>query len=72
MVKAEDKKLARVQAMKAWVSGGIAPLIVNLAFDPCSALVEVNRHGPSSRLQPMIGYAAVKIGYHCNKKQIVN
>jgi len=43
MVKAEDKKLARVQAMKAWVSGGIAPLIINLASDPCSILVEDNR-----------------------------
>jgi hypothetical protein len=52
MVKAEDKKLARVQAMKAWVSRGIAPLIINLASDP---------------LQPMLGNTAVNIGYHCHK-----
>jgi len=28
--------------MKAWVSSAIAPLIINFAYDPCSALVEMN------------------------------
>jgi hypothetical protein len=65
-----------VKPMKAWVGGGIAPLIINhhnhnfinLASDPCSALVEVRSqvHTPadltmerpywiaSSRLQSML------------------
>jgi len=66
--------LARVQAMKAWVSGGIAPLIINLAFDPCQVhtpadlTIERPYWAPSSRLQPMLGYAAVSIGSHCHKK----
>jgi len=82
MVKAEGKKPARVQAMIAWVSGGLAPLTISLAITPCSALVEVNSqvHTPadltierpywvqSSRLQSVIGYAAVNIGYRCHKK----
>jgi hypothetical protein len=63
--------------MKAWVSGGVAPLIINLASNPCWALVEVNSQDytpadltvgkpywvPSSRLQFMLGYAAINIGY---------
>jgi len=82
MVEAEGKKLARVQAMKAWVSGGVAPLIISLVIDPCSTLVEVSSQVhtpadltierphwvPSSRLHPMIGYTAVSIGYLCHKK----
>jgi hypothetical protein len=69
MVKAEDKKLDCVHAMKAWVSGGIAPLFINLSPHPCSALEEVNSQVhtpadlsiegpylvPSSRLQPVLG-----------------
>jgi len=35
MVKAESKKLARLQAIKEWVSGGVAPLIITLAINPC-------------------------------------
>jgi hypothetical protein len=68
--------------MKAWASGGMVPQIINLASDPCLAMVEVNSqvHTPGdlrierlywvliSRLQPMLGYAAVNIEYHCHKK----
>jgi len=63
--------------MKAWVSENVVPLFINLASDLCWALVEVNSQGytladltierpysvPSSRLQFMLGYAAVNIGY---------
>ena len=31
--------------MKAWVSGGVTPLIINRASDPCWTLVEVNSQG---------------------------
>jgi hypothetical protein len=82
MVKAGDKQLDHVQAMKAWVIEGIAPLFINLSPHLCSALVEVNSQihtpadlsiegpylVPSSRLHPVLGYAAVNIGYHYHKK----
>jgi hypothetical protein len=68
--------------MNAWMSGGATLLIINLASDPRSALVEVNSQGytpadltterlywlPSSRLEPILGYAAVNIGYQCHKR----
>jgi hypothetical protein len=83
MFMAEDKKKNwPVHSMKAWVSGGIATLSINLASNPCSELVELSRQVhtpvdssirrpywvPMSRLRPMFAYKAVNVGFQCHIK----
>ena len=45
--------------MKAWVSGGIAPLIINLASDPSSALLEVGNSADLRIERDRTGYRVV-------------